>query len=59
MTKQLFFTAALLLPGLAYSGNPSAELSVQMVPTGSDPAHGGQAVSRRRIPLCKRWLTCV
>jgi hypothetical protein len=38
MIKQLLFTAALLLPGLAYSGNPSADLSGQVVPAGSGPA---------------------
>jgi hypothetical protein len=34
MIKKLFFLAALLAPGLAYSGNPSADLSVQIVPAG-------------------------
>jgi O-glycosyl hydrolase len=34
MVRKLFFTAALLLPGLAYGGNPSADLSVQVVPAG-------------------------
>jgi hypothetical protein len=33
MIKQLFFTAALLVPGLTYGGNPSADLSVQVVPS--------------------------
>jgi hypothetical protein len=32
MIKGLFFTAALLVPGPAYGGNPSADLSVQVVP---------------------------
>jgi hypothetical protein len=32
MIKQLFFTAALLVPGLAYAGNPSAVESGQIVP---------------------------
>src|SRR5690349_20905051 len=34
MLRKLFFTAALLLPGLAYGGNPSADLSVQVAPAG-------------------------
>jgi hypothetical protein len=32
--KTLFFTVALLVPGLAYAGNPSADLTVQIVPGG-------------------------
>jgi hypothetical protein len=32
MIKQLFFTAVLLAPSIAYAGNPSADLSVQIVP---------------------------
>src|SRR5215831_15560422 len=32
MVRELFYTAALLVPGLAYAGNPSADLSVQIVP---------------------------
>jgi hypothetical protein len=36
MMKKLLFMAALLVPGLAYGQNPSADLSVQVVP-GSDP----------------------
>jgi hypothetical protein len=32
MIKTLFVTAALLAPGFAYAGNPSADLSVQVVP---------------------------
>ena len=38
MIKALFFTAALLAPGLACGANPSADLSVQIVPAGSTPA---------------------
>jgi hypothetical protein len=34
MIKKLFFLAALLAPGLAYAANPSADLSVQVVPAG-------------------------
>jgi hypothetical protein len=36
MIKELFFTAALLLPSLAYSANPSGDLSVQVVPPSSN-----------------------
>jgi hypothetical protein len=35
MIKKLLFTAALLVPGLAYGVNPSANLSVQVVPAGA------------------------
>lgn len=35
MIRKLLFTAALLFPGLAYAGSPSADLSVQVVP--ADP----------------------
>ena len=34
MIKKLFYIAALLLPGLAYAGDPSADLPVQVVPSG-------------------------
>jgi hypothetical protein len=37
MMKKLIFTMALLVPSLAYGGNPSADLSVQVVPAGSNP----------------------
>src|ERR1700730_16567866 len=37
MIKKLFFMAALLAPGLAYGGNPSADLTGQIVPAGSGP----------------------
>jgi hypothetical protein len=37
MIKKLFFIAALLMPGLAYAGNPSANLPVQIVPPQSGP----------------------
>jgi hypothetical protein len=33
MIKTLFFIAALLVPGFAYAGNPSADLSVQVFPS--------------------------
>jgi hypothetical protein len=38
MIKKVFFMAALLVPGLAYAGSPSADLSVQVVPAGPNPA---------------------
>jgi hypothetical protein len=38
MIKKLFFITALLVPGLAYAGSPSADLSVQVVPAESNPA---------------------
>lgn len=38
MIKKLFFMAALLAPGLAYAGTPSATLPGQIVPAGSPPA---------------------
>jgi hypothetical protein len=41
MIKGLFFTAALLMPSLAYAGNPSANLSVQVVPAGMQVAPAG------------------
>ena len=41
MIKGLFFTAALLMPSLAYAGNPSANLSVQVVPAGVQVAPAG------------------
>ena len=38
-----FFIAALLVPGLAYAENPSADLSVQIVPAGPQVPAGAQA----------------
>src|ERR1700755_432534 len=38
MIKRLFLLAALLAPQLAYGANPSANLSVQIVPSVSTPA---------------------
>jgi hypothetical protein len=35
MIKKLLFLAALLIPGVAYGGNPAADLTVQIVPSGS------------------------
>jgi hypothetical protein len=44
MIKKVFFTAALLVPGLAYAGNPS-NLSMQIVPAESDPAVPAEAAA--------------
>jgi hypothetical protein len=38
MIKKLFFTAALLVPGLAYGADPTANLSIQIVPAAAVPA---------------------
>ena len=38
MIKKLFFTAALLAPGLAYGADPSANLPIQIVPASAVPA---------------------
>jgi hypothetical protein len=38
MIKKLIFTAALLAPGLAYGGNPSANLTVQIDPVSNSSA---------------------
>ena len=38
MIKQLILAAALVVPGLAYAGDPSADLSVQIVPAAPSPA---------------------
>ena len=48
MMKKLLFATALLAPGLAYGGNPSADLSVQVVPAGTAGTCGtitGQAAT--------------
>src|SRR6516162_9190616 len=37
MIKKLIFTAVLLAPGLAYGGNPSANLTVQIDPAPNPP----------------------
>lgn len=41
MIKTLFFTAALLMPGLAYAGNPSTTLSGQIVSAASEACDYG------------------
>jgi hypothetical protein len=38
MIKKLFFTAALLVPGLAYGADPTANLPIQIVPAAAVPA---------------------
>src|SRR5215475_4350042 len=43
MVRELFYAAALLVPGLAYAGNPSADLSVQIVPAVPQVPAGAQA----------------
>ena len=40
MIKQLILAAALVVPGLAYAGNPSADLSTQIVPAAPPPGAG-------------------
>jgi hypothetical protein len=50
MIKRLFLAAALVAPGLAYAGNPSANLPVQIVPAGAgncraDGTAGGQTMN--------------
>jgi hypothetical protein len=55
MIKSLFFMAALLVPGLAYSGNPSANLPVQIVPAGSSPAVPAAAQAAGFATLAANW----
>ncbi len=68
MKKKLFFAAMLLAPSLAYSANPSGDLSVQVVPAASSPAvpAGAQAAGFTTLaanydftqPLPSNWLGC-
>src|SRR6266478_9018702 len=53
MIKKLFFTAALLVPGLANGADPSATLPVQIVPSGSPRAipAGAQAAGFTTLAL--------
>jgi hypothetical protein len=53
MIKKLFFTAALLVPGLANGADPSATLPVQIVPSGSPQAipAGAQAAGFTTLAL--------
>jgi hypothetical protein len=72
MIRKLFFTAALLMPGLAYSANPSTNLTVQIAPAGSDPAVPTEAANAGFTTLAanfdfsqplyatqSNWLDCV
>ncbi len=69
MIKGLFFTAALLVPSLAYAGNPSASLSVQVVPAGLQVPAGAQAAGYTTLAFeadftqpfyttLSNWLNC-
>src|SRR5215472_14234564 len=53
MIKKLFLLAALLAPGLAYAGNPSANLSAQVVRAGS----GSGALPGSILPPCPGGCT--
>jgi hypothetical protein len=54
MIRQLFSTAELLVPGLAYGGNPSADLSVQVVPSPTRACSlSGPAADAREAPLAR------
>ena len=59
MIKQLFPTVALLVPAFAYGGNPSADLSVQVVPsvTRSCSPSGPGGSRRPRILECALMMT--
>jgi hypothetical protein len=55
MIKKLSFMAALLLSGLAYAGNPSADLSVQIVPTSASPPLLGLYQGDGTTPRFQTW----
>jgi hypothetical protein len=65
MIKQLLFTTALLVPGLAYAANPSADLSVQVIPARAAGTCGatGQAATDaaaagfNTVALCNDFTT--
>jgi hypothetical protein len=65
MIKKLLFIAALLVPGLAYGGNSSADLSVQVVPAGTAGTCGAtgqvatdlQTVGFTTVALCNDFTT--
>jgi hypothetical protein len=67
MIKKLFVTAVLLVPGFAYGGNPSADLSVQVVParTGTCGTIMGQAgtdaaaAGFTTVALCNDFTTAI
>jgi hypothetical protein len=55
MIKKIFFTAVLLLPGLAYGQTPSAGVSVQVVPSvcnNPTPPHPAQAAGFTTLAGC-------
>src|SRR6516225_7800474 len=63
MIKKLFFSAALLAPGLAYGGNPTADLSVKIVPPtsaacGTVPADVA-TVGFTTVALCNDFTTAI
>ena len=51
MIKKLFFMAALLMPGLAYVGNLSVDLSIQVVPSGTAPTSASIAAVGQCAPV--------
>src|SRR3954468_24749220 len=55
MIKKLSFMAALLFSGLAYAGNPSADLSVQIVPTSASPPLLGLYQGDGTTPRFQTW----
>jgi|SRR5215472_11851856 len=63
MLKKLFFLVALLVPGLAYGGNPSADLSVQIAPPtsagcGPVPADA-QTMGFTTVALCNDFTVAI
>jgi hypothetical protein len=68
MIKKLFFTTALVVPSLAYAGNPSADLAVQIVPAVAPPAPAAAAgfmtlarnwdFSQPKYAVQSNWLDC-
>jgi hypothetical protein len=58
MIKQVLFTAAFLVPGLAYGGNPSANLSVQVVPAGKTGTCGTIAGQANTDLAAAGFTTC-
>jgi hypothetical protein len=63
MIKRLAFMAALLAPCLVYGGNPSADLSVQVVSAGSSactnptPPHPAQVAGFTTLAYCADFTT--
>jgi hypothetical protein len=51
MIKKLFFIAALLSPGLAYTSNPSVDLSIKVVPSGTALTSPSIAAVGQRTPV--------